>query len=56
MPLNEGEKDCRHYFHHLVRSKRPHWALIEYVQDDLPAKYIKDAETLRLIIAGATST
>ena len=56
MPLNEGEKDWRHYFHHLVRSKRPHWALIEYVQDDLPAKYIKDAETLRLIIAGATST
>ncbi|MCC6485937.1 MAG: sugar phosphate isomerase/epimerase [Candidatus Hydrogenedentes bacterium] len=56
MPLSEGEKDWRRYFHHLARSRRSHWALIEYVQDDLPAKYVKDAETLRLIIAGATST
>lgn len=46
MALSDGEKDWRHYLSKLWRTKRDHYALIEFVQDDLPSKFERDAETL----------
>lgn len=48
--LSEGENDWRHYLAKLNRTKRDHIALIEFVQDDLPANFERDAAILRHII------
>lgn len=50
MTLSDGESDWRHYLSKLWRTKRDHFALIEFVQDDLPSKFERDAETLRGIL------
>ncbi len=50
LPLADGQNDWRHYLGRLARTKRDHTALIEFVQDDLPAKFERDAATLREIV------
>jgi len=50
LPLADGEDDWRHYMAKLARTKRDHMALIEFVQDDLPNKFARDAATLRDIV------
>jgi sugar phosphate isomerase/epimerase len=50
LALGEGEKDWRHYLSKLWRTKRDHFALIEFVQDDLPSKFERDAKTLLEIL------
>ena len=50
LPLAEGENDWRHYLAKLKRTKRDHIALLEFVQDDLPSNFVRDAATLRHVI------
>ena len=46
-PLIEGEIDWIRYLHMISSTGRPHYALIEFVQGDDPASFLRDAATLR---------
>lgn len=50
MPLSEGDGDWKPYLALIARSKRDHMALIEFVQDDLPSKFLADAAALKEMI------
>ncbi len=45
-PLADGEAEWRLYFEIVAGTGRDHYALLEFVQDDDPAAFLRDAETL----------
>ncbi|MBX7256761.1 MAG: sugar phosphate isomerase/epimerase [Candidatus Hydrogenedentes bacterium] len=49
-PLEEGEYDWERYITTVASTKRNHMALMEFVQDDLPANLIRDVNFLKGII------
>lgn len=55
VPLTDGQNDWRRYLGRLTRTKRDHTALIEFVQDDLPARFKRDAGTLLEIVESLPS-
>ena len=50
-PLAEGAVDWRQYFAAVQRSGRTHAALLEFVAGDDPANFLRDAATLRQLVA-----
>lgn len=53
-PLEEGEYEWERYISAISSSKRNHMALMEFVQDDLPANLIRDVKFLKGIIRKVT--
>jgi len=45
-PLAEGEAEWRRYLD-IVGPQKDRWALLEFVADDSPERYLRDAQTLR---------
>lgn len=51
-PLADGEEEWNQYLHVVAETERDHFALLEFVQDDLPPYLIRDAATLISMIKG----
>ncbi|MEN6358040.1 MAG: TIM barrel protein [Armatimonadota bacterium] len=49
--LSEGAVEWKRYLECVSSTERDHFALIEFVQDDDPDKFIQDAETLKRLVA-----
>jgi sugar phosphate isomerase/epimerase len=50
-PLSEGAAEWKRYLECVSSTERDHFALIEFVQDDDPDKFIQDAEMLKRLVA-----
>ena len=50
-PLAEGAADWRQYFAAVQLTRRAHSALLEFVAGDDPANFLRDAATLRQLVA-----
>ena len=46
-PLAEGQAEWLHYFNIVRLSGRDHPVMLEFVQDDSPENFLRDAQTLR---------
>jgi 3-dehydroshikimate dehydratase len=53
LPLSEGEKEWKRYFDIVRKGEGYHWALLEFVQDDSPEAFLRDAGTLKQWLANA---
>ncbi len=45
--LEDGESNWAHYWQEIVASEREHFAMIEFVRDDAPENFQRDAATLK---------
>ncbi len=51
-PLAEGREDWRQYLEMVRSTGRPHACMIEFVRDDDPGAFLRDAEELKRWLAG----
>lgn len=46
-PISEGAEEWKRYFGRIASTGREHYALIEFVRDDAPEAFLRDAATLQ---------
>jgi sugar phosphate isomerase/epimerase len=51
LPLAEGEAGWMQYLRKIASSGRDHFAMLEFVQDDAPESFVRDAATLKQWLA-----
>jgi hypothetical protein len=51
LPLAAGEEGWMQYLHKIAFSGRDHFAMLEFVQDDVPESFLRDAVTLKRWLA-----
>jgi len=51
LPLSDGEAGWMAYLRKIASSGRDHFAMLEFVQDDAPESFVRDAATLKQWLA-----
>jgi sugar phosphate isomerase/epimerase len=51
LPLEEGRQEWMGYLREAAATQRDHWALMEFVQDNAPEAFLRDAATLKAMIS-----